>query len=67
MTKKIYNKLIRDKIPEIIAGKGDVAKVSILSDLEYTKALKTKMIEESQELQEANSREDITNELADIE
>ncbi len=34
-----YNKLVRDRIPEIITRKGDVCKCEILSDSEYINML----------------------------
>lgn len=59
---KIYNKLVRDKIPQIIEKDNCNCKIHIASDPEYTKELEKKLIEETQEY--------ITNknleELADI-
>ena len=39
MAVKIYNKLVRDKIPEIIEADGKTCKTEILSDEEYLKML----------------------------
>lgn len=36
---KIYNKLVRDKIPGIITADGETCKTRILSDEEYMEAL----------------------------
>ncbi len=66
MTKRIYNKLVRDKIPEIIKKNGEVSKVVVLDDAEFKIALKNKLIEEAQEVLEANSMEDVLNELSDV-
>lgn len=55
----VYNKLVRDKIPEII---GNRAKVRVLTDEEYLPALDKKLIEECNEYQKDKSIE----ELADI-
>ncbi|MCK5332571.1 nucleoside triphosphate pyrophosphohydrolase [Candidatus Parcubacteria bacterium] len=66
MAKKIYNKLIRDKIPEIIERNGGVSKVSVLNEDEFGAALKNKLVEETQEVLEANSKEDVLNELSDV-
>jgi len=65
-----YNKLIRDRIPEIIekAGEntpvkaGHESKVRVLDDVEYVTYLSKKLQEEVDEFQEAHSLE----ELADI-
>lgn len=64
---KIYNKLIRDKIPEIITASGSIAKVSVLNDIEYRTSLKIKMGEEAKELIEAETIDDVLNELSDVE
>lgn len=61
---KIYNKLVRDKIPEIIAGdNGKTCVTRIMEDDEYLKALNTKMQEELKEYLESGDVE----ELADLE
>lgn len=52
--KTIYNKLIRDKIPEIIKANGQEPVVSALSSDDYKIALLDKLIEEAQELKESN-------------
>lgn len=57
-----YNKLVRDKIPEIIICNGDTAVTHVANDLEYSKKLKEKLQEEVDEfLKDENSEE-----LADI-
>lgn len=66
MSKIIYNKLVRDKIPEIIKSKGEFPDVSQLSADDFKMALKAKMVEESQELNEATDRSEVLNELSDI-
>ena len=57
-----YNKLIRDKIPEIIEGKGGKADIRVLSDEEYPIYLKAKLDEEVGEYH----RDHTAEELADI-
>ena len=51
--KKEYHKLIRDRIPEIIAANGQSAEIRILSDAEYTAALEKKLTEEVAEYLES--------------
>lgn len=57
-----HNKLLRDRIPEIIESKGDSCKIRVLNDEEFLMALNTKLNEEVAEYQESHSME----ELADI-
>lgn len=58
----IYNKLVRDKIPQIMESNGEKAITKILNDEEYTKALHTKLDEEVLEFHQDDNAE----ELADI-
>ena len=61
---KIYNKLVRDKIPEIIAGdNGKTCVTRMMADDEYLESLHTKMQEELTEYLESGE----TEELADLE
>lgn len=62
----IYNKLVRDKILEVIEAKGLSYHARILEPSELIKAIKTKMIEEATEFYEAECREESVEELADI-
>ncbi len=57
-----YNKLVRDKIPEIIQSKGDVPHTHIASDEEVAIKLKEKLQEEVNEF----LKDDNVEELADI-
>ena len=63
---KIFNKLIRDKIPSIIETSGKDFDIRTLSHEEYKLELKRKVIEEAKELFEANTTEEIINELGDV-
>lgn len=66
MKKIIYNKLIRDKIPEIIEKSGGIFKIHKLNKTEFKKELAKKILEEGKELCEAKSKADISNELSDL-
>lgn len=59
---KHYNKLVRDRIPEIIAGCGNRAVCTVLQDSEYLSALEKKLSEETAEY----LREPSLEEMADI-
>ena len=59
---KVHNKLVRDKIPEIIEAAGKQSVTHILSDEECITALETKLNEEVAEYQEDKNIE----EMADI-
>ena len=55
---KIYNKLVRDRIPEIILKDNELPSTRILSDEEYIKELNKKLQEEVNEyLEEENIEE----------
>ena len=59
---KVYNKLVRDKIPQIIESNGQKAFVRFLEDEEYLASLEEKLDEEVGEYHRDKSIE----ELADI-
>ena len=63
---RIYNKLVRDLIPEQISQSGKQADIGTLNDEEFHQALKIKLLEEAHELFHANNREAILNESADL-
>ncbi len=60
-------KLIRDNIPEIIKDAGEIPIVRVLDEAEYLEALKAKLLEESNEVRQATSTEDMLKELADLQ
>lgn len=62
----IYNKLVRDRIPEIINNTGKKFSTKILNEDEYIKELKMKSFEELQEYVDAETSEDAIEELADV-
>ena len=59
---KVYNKLVRDRIPEIIEASGKTCLTATLSDEAYIHMLDQKLNEELEEYQESKSME----ELADL-
>lgn len=61
----VYNKLVRDRIPEIIQSQGHRPATRVLEDDEYQAALLAKLLEEAQEAQSAPP-EDLPSELADV-
>jgi len=62
MNVKMYNKLVRDKIPEIIENSGRKAIIEKVSDEQYYKLLNEKLDEERKEYLESLRVE----ELADL-
>ena len=62
---KTYNKLVRDKIPEIIKNNGENPIVRVLDDNEYKVELEKKLFEEYNEVIESNYS-DRVEELADM-
>ena len=60
-----YNKLVRDRIPEIIEADGHHAVTRILDGQDYRAALLAKLVEEAREAQSA-SADELPSELADV-
>lgn len=59
---KKYNKLVRDKIPDIICRRGEVAICHVADSKEYQKMLDKKVLEEFREFRKNRS----IDELADL-
>jgi predicted house-cleaning noncanonical NTP pyrophosphatase (MazG superfamily) len=59
---KVYNKLVRDLIPEIIRERGATCETRTLPEEEFRQALRTKLREEVEEYLESGE----LSELADI-
>lgn len=59
---RIYNKLIRDNIPEICENNNQLAVTKVLDDKKYKSALKAKLLEETVEYLKSEE----LMELADI-
>ena len=62
---RVYNKLVRDKIPNIIEEKGENPVIKVLNENDYKKELEKKLYEEYKEVIEASGDERI-EELADM-
>ena len=62
VAKIVYNKVVRDRIPEIIQASGKTCETEILSDEEYLKMLDMKLDEELAEYHQEQNIE----ELADL-
>ncbi len=61
-----YNKIVRDKIPEIIAKRGEQSEIVNLQGEALITALKQKLVEEAFEALDAKSGDDLVGELADV-
>jgi predicted house-cleaning noncanonical NTP pyrophosphatase (MazG superfamily) len=62
----VHNKLVRDRIPEIIESTGKRFTARILENEEYIKELKNKSQEELDEYLSAENNQDAIEELADL-
>ena len=66
MIEKTHNKLVRDKIPQILKEKNINCFTYKLNKKKYIKTLKTKLQEEVDEFLEASNKKHQQEELADI-
>ncbi|MBY6273494.1 MAG: phosphoribosyl-ATP pyrophosphohydrolase [Caldibacillus debilis] len=62
----VYNKLVRDRIPEIIQADGKTFTTRVLEEKEYREELRKKAQEELQEYMNASDDETALEELADL-
>lgn len=62
----IYNKLVRDLIPQVIEADGKECITRVLEPSEHIGEIKNKMQEEALEFHEADNEKDSIEELADI-
>ena len=62
----VHNKLVRDRIPEIIESSGKRFSTKILDNQEYIKELRNKTREELDEYLYAENDNDAIEELADL-
>lgn len=63
---RVFNKLVRDNIPNKITNNGEVAITRILDDEEYKKELYKKLLEESDEVISSKDSDETMEELADV-
>lgn len=63
---KVYNKLVRDRIPEIIKKDGGIPVIRKLSQKEFKAEVLKKVLEEAKELSEVKNREELLKECADL-
>lgn len=66
MHEKVYNKLVRDNIPEIIKNDNEQPITRILTDEEYKIELERKLFEEYNEVINSKNKEERIEELADM-
>ncbi len=64
--KIVYNKLVRDRIPEMITKDGKTCQICSLDETAYRKTLKQKLLEEVNKLRDAPSKEAMILEMADV-
>jgi len=62
-----YDKLIRDRIPEIIKEAGWLPMVKVLRKSEFLNAIKKKVFEEAGELIQSKDKKGIIDEIVDIQ
>lgn len=65
--KIIYNKLVRDRIPEIIENDNHTPVTRKLNKADFKKELLKKLEEEAAEVSLAKGKKELINELADIQ
>lgn len=62
----IYNKLVRDRIPQVIGSTGKRFSTRILNETDYIVELKKKAYEELDEYVNTDNKKDAIEELADL-
>ena len=63
---KVFNKLVRDNIPNIIQNNGEKAITRVLEDDEYKLELYKKLMEEANEVINSKNSDETIEELADV-
>lgn len=62
----VYNKLVRDRIPQVIESSGSKFSTRTLDKSEHLSEIKNKLYEEVKEFEATDNRKDALEELADI-
>lgn len=63
---KEYNKLVRDKIPEIIKNNGEEPIIRVLDGIEYKEEILKKLYEEYKEVIESKTKQETLEECSDV-
>ena len=63
---RIFNKLVRDNIPNIIASNGEESAIRVLEEDEYRTELNKKLLEEVNEVISSKTYDETIEELADV-
>lgn len=63
---RVFNKLVRDNIPNKIESNGEIAVTRILEDEEYKQELYKKLLEEAEEVISSETPDELIEELADV-
>lgn len=63
----LQEKLVRDRIPEIIRERGEVPKVRVAENHEVDYLIRRKVVEEAQELLQSSNEEEIADILEALE
>ena len=63
---RVFNTLVRDNIPDIIASNGEESVTRILADEEYKVELYKKLLEEANEVISSKNSDETIEELADV-
>ena len=62
-----WGKLVRDEVPTILFSKGIKFELETLTDLQYEHQLARKLVEEAEEVVDCSSRENLIEELGDLQ
>lgn len=61
-----FNKLVRDRFPELLKAKGMIVETQTLDPASFLRALHKKLVEEASELDRAFTTDALKSELADV-